>query len=261
MRFRNLCLCAALVWTCTVTAKPTLRIVTVEEPPASFLTANGKPDGVVVEMVQAIQRQLNDNTPIELMPEGRSVLTAQQHNNVLLFSFSRTAEREALYHWILPVLKKRWQIYLPPNSTRQLNSLADLRKLNAIGVVRGDVRESYLIQLGFTNLIAVTTHQQNLQMLRAGRVEAITADSLELAYQLNQQTDMPPPRLAMTLRSSDVYLMMPKNADPQLVQRWQQAAAELTQNGELEQIAINWQQRIEQDLHLRVGRSGHMLQF
>jgi polar amino acid transport system substrate-binding protein len=237
------------------------RIITVEEPPASFVLPDGQADGFVVDIVKALQRELHDTTPIELLPEGRAMLTAQQEPNVLLFSFSRTAERENLYHWLLPVLQKRWQIYLPAQSPLQLNSLADLRKLNAIGVVRGDVRESYLLQQGFTNLVAVTSHQQNLQMLNSGRVDAIAGDSLELAYQLRQNQQATALKLALTLRSSNVYLIMPKNADAGLAARWQHAAKTLQQRGELEQIAVQWQQRIQQELHINVQRDGHLLLF
>ncbi len=238
------------------------RIITVEEPPASFPQTNGQLDGFVVDLVKALQRQLNDESPIEMMPEGRAMLTAQQNANVLLFSFSRTAEREQQYHWILPVLRKQWQIYLPPQSRQQLRSLSDLRKLHAIGVVRGDVREAYLIQQGLTNLVAVTSHQQNLQMLQTGRVAAIAGDSLELAYQVRQQTHpLVAPKLALTIRSSDAYLMMPKSADTSLVRRWQQAAQALQQSGELELIAVQWQQRIQQELQLTVQRDGHLLLF
>lgn len=240
---------------------PAQRIITVEEPPASYSLPDGQVDGFVVDLVKALQRELNDSTPIELMPEGRAMLTAQQEPNVLLFSFSRTAEREKMYHWLLPVLQKRWQIYLPAQSQRQLQSLADLRKLSAIGVVRGDVRENYLLQQGFTNLVAVTSHQQNLQMLNYGRVDAIAGDSLELAYQLRQNDQAAPLKLALTLCSSSVYLIMPKNAETGLVKRWQHAAKTLQQHGELEQIAVQWQQRIQQELQINVQRDGHLLLF
>ncbi len=246
--------------------EPVARLITVEEPPASYNNAEQHPDGFAVEIVQAIQRQLGDSSPIELMPEGRAVLTAEQDSNVLLFSFSRTPEREARYHWLLPVVRKNWQIYQLPQQRRVLQNLSDLRKLEAIGVVRGDVRETFLIQQGFTNLVAVTNHTQNLQLLQSGRVEAIASDSLELAYLLRQQPSeslVPEllPKLAMTLSSSDAYLMMPKTAAPALVLRWQQAILALQRNGELAAIASKWQQRIEQDLQQKVQREGHLLLF
>ncbi len=262
LRYCLLCLCLVLSWQLRSAETPEMRIITVEEPPASFAGPAGTPDGFVVDIVKALQRQLKDQTPLELMPEGRAILTAQHEDNVLLFSFSRTAEREQQFHWVLPVLQKRWQIYLQAHSKLEVKSLADLRKLSAVGVVRGDVRESYLIQLGFTNLVAVTSHQQNLQMLNSNRVQAIVSDSLELAYVLRQQADrQTAPKLALTLRSSNVYLIMPKNADASLVARWQQAAETLQQRGELEQIAVQWQQRIQQELHINVQRDGHLLLF
>jgi polar amino acid transport system substrate-binding protein len=246
--------------------EPVARLITVEEPPASFNNSEQQPEGFVVDLVQALQRHLADSSPIELMPEGRAMLTAEQDSNVLLFSFSRTPEREARYHWLLPVLRKNWQIYQLPQQRRVLKNLADLRKLSAIGVVRGDVRETFLIQQGFTNLVAVTNHQQNLQLLQSGRVEAIASDSLELAYLLRQQPSeslVPEllPKLAMTLSSSDAYLMMPKTAAPALVLRWQQAILALQRNGELAAIASKWQQRIEQELQQKVQRKDHLLLF
>lgn len=257
-----LCLLAVLTVTSVSAAPASLRLITVDEQPANFTRSDGSMDGFAVEIVQALQRELNDQSRLEIMPEGRALLTAQQEHNVLLFSFSRTPEREHSFHWLLPVLKKRWQIYVHPQSQLKLQSLADLRKLAAIGVVRGDVRESYLMQQGFTNLVAVTTHQQNLQMLQNERVQAIVDDGIELAYVIKEQSSPQiVPKMAMTLRTSNVYIMIRKTADPQEVARWQQAVETLKLRGDLEQIAVAWQQRIEQELHITVQREGHLLVF
>lgn len=262
MKLLNFWLCLLVLLSPFEATSAPLRLITVDEQPANFRQADGSLGGFVFDMVQALQRELNDQSRVEVMPEGRALLTAQQEHNVLLFSFSRTPEREQSFHWLLPVLKKRWQIYVHPQSQLKLRTLADLRKLSAIGVVRGDVRESYLMQQGFTNLVAVTTHQQNLQMLQNDRVQAIVDDSIELAYAIREQTTSQiMPKLAMTLRTSTVYIMIRKTADPQEVSRWQQAVEALRLNGELEQIAVAWQQRIEQELHISVQREGHLLQF
>lgn len=242
-------------------AAPALRLITVEEPPASFAGTSGQPDGYVVAVVRSLQQLLHDQSPIELMPEGRAMLTAQQNPNVLLFSFSRTAERESQYHWILPVLRKRWQVVTRSDGPA-IHGLETLRRLGAVGVVRGDVREAYLIQQGLTNLVAVTSHQQNLQMLQSGRVQAIVADSVELAYEQKRQSNAGVSlRIAFTLRMSDVYLMIPKGADAGQVQRWQQAAQSLQDSGRLQVLADQWQERIEQELQQPLQRDGSLLVF
>lgn len=242
-------------------ATAALRLLTVEEPPASYRNQHGEADGFTVAVVKALQRELGEHQPIEIMPEGRALLTAQQDPNVLLFSFSRTPERESRYHWLLPVLQKRWQVVQrlghPP-----VRSLDALRRLPAVGVVRGDVREAYLQQQHLDNLVAVNMPLQALQLLQADRVQAIVIDQVELAHLLQQQAaGQPVVEATWTFHQSEVYLLIPRQASPLLVQRWMQAAQRLRQSGELEAIAVSWQQKIARELGFTVERRGHLLLF
>lgn len=242
-------------------AVPVVRLITVDEPPASYKNQHGELDGYAVAVVKALQRELADQQPIELMPEGRALLTAEQDPNVLLFSFSRTPARELLYHWLLPVLQKRWQI-VQRVGERSVSNLTTLCQLSAVAVVRGDVRESYLRERHCRNLVAVGTPQQALAMLQAGRVQALALDSVALAYLLRQQkTARPAVRVSWTFYQSDVYLIMPKQASAALVTRWQQAATSLVRSGELSRLAADWQQQLQRELGIEVQRQGHQLIF
>lgn len=242
-------------------ARPPVRLITVDEPPASYKNQHGALDGYAVAVVKALQRELADQQPIELMPEGRALLTAQQDPNVLLFSFSRTPARERLYHWLLPVLQKRWQI-VQRVGERTVSNLTTLCQLAAVAVVRGDVRESYLRDRHCRNLVAVGTPQQALAMLQAGRVQALALDSVALAYLLRQQKSAGPAvRVSWTFHQSDVYLIMPQQASAALVARWQLAVTSLVRSGELSRLAADWQQQLQQELGIEVQRQGHQLIF
>lgn len=236
--------------------RPPLRIITVDERPSAFIQ-DGQLTGFVFELVQALQNQLGDHSPIELLPEDQALQQAHQYGNALLFSFSRTPARESEFHWLLPVLQKRWLV-MTREPKPALRNLAQLRKLTAVGVVRGDIRETFLLHAGLTNLRRARDHQQNLLWLHNGEVEAIATDSLAVALPNGQNQ---PLSSAFELQQSEVYLVMPKTADQQLYQRCQHAILQLQQQGTLEKIAIRWQQRLQQQSTLTVNRAGIVLQF
>ena len=156
-----------------VLAAEPVRIITVIEPPASYVNAQGMVSGYATELVRALQQQLKDHSLIEVMPESRALLTAQQQANVLLFGFSRIASREKAFHWVMPLLHKRWIFYVRHSDPLQAASLQDLYALESIGVVQGDVRSEWLQALRFTNLQRSSSHLQNLHRLQAGRLRAI----------------------------------------------------------------------------------------
>jgi ABC-type amino acid transport substrate-binding protein len=94
-----------------ITFAEALTILTVEEPPSSYLDANGEPAGFSVDMVREIQDRINNSDAIQFVPETRALKTALGSPNVVLFSFSRTQERENQFHWIMLLIRKPWAMY------------------------------------------------------------------------------------------------------------------------------------------------------
>ena len=220
-----------------------LRIITVVEPPASYLDSHGHLTGFSVEVVQAIQRILNDKTQIEVMPEARAIHIARTEPNVLVFSFSRTESREKEFHWINHLSVKAWSVYALSSNPIQIQNLQQLRKVNAIGVVRGDIREEWLTQQGFNNLHPSVNHQQNIMRLRSGRLDLIAYESQGIQHLLLEEgLELQDIRPVFQLKRSDVYLLMSKKGtDMELVELWRQAAEKLKSSGEQQVIAEKWQ--------------------
>lgn len=238
-------------------AAPARQILTVIEPPASYLDSHGNLTGYAAAQVKALQQQMRDSHKIQLVPESRALLIASRQPHVLLFGFSRTAEREAHYHWIMPLLRKRWMVYVRHDSKLQPDSLAALRSLESIGVVRGDVREEWLKSQGFTNLQPSSSHAQNLARLYSGRLEAIVYEPQGMKY-LIQETALPADafRPVLQVQTSEVWLLMSGSTPAGEAALWQQAAEQLKQSGELEKISRHWQQQ----LRLRHGIDSELQQ-
>lgn len=221
----------------------TLRIITVVEPPAAYLDSHGKLTGFSVEVVQAIQRSLNDKTVIEVLPEARAIHIARTEPNVILFSFSRTAKREHEFHWLGQLSVKAWSVYALSSNPVQIQSLEELRKVKTIGVVRGDIREEWLLEQGFSNLHPSVNHQQNIHRLRSGRLDLIAYESQGIQHLLweegLQTSDV---KSVFNLKTSDVYLLMSKSGtDPKLMQSWKTAAEKFRRSGQQQFIAEKWQ--------------------
>lgn len=221
----------------------TLRIITVVEPPASYLDSHGQLTGFSVEVVQAIQRSLDDKTVIEVLPEARAIHIARTEPNVLLFSFSRTPTREVEFYWIGKLIVKTWSVYSLSSNPIQIENIEQLRKVKAIGVVRGDIREEWLTEQGFTNLHPSVNHKQNIHRLRSGRLDLIAYESQGIQHLLWEEgLEADDIKSVYQLKTSDVYLLMSKSGtDPELMQRWKSATEKFKRSGQQQFIAEKWQ--------------------
>jgi polar amino acid transport system substrate-binding protein len=225
-----------------------LRIITVVEPPASYLDSHGQLTGFSVEVVQAIQRSLNDKTVIEVVPEARAMHIARTEPNVILFGFSKTEKREHEFYWLGQLSVKSWSVYALSTNPVQIQSLEELRKVKAIGVVRGDIREEWLIEEGFLNLHPSVNHKQNIHRLRSGRLDLIAYENQGIQHLLweegLQTSDV---KSVFNLKTSDVYLLMSKpGTDPELWQLWKNAADKFRKSGQQQFIAEKWRMILKQ---------------
>jgi ABC-type amino acid transport substrate-binding protein len=133
------------------------------------------------------------------------------------------------------VLISNNQSHPNPNPIR---SLDEARALSSIGVVRGDIREEWLLAQGFTNLQASASHAQNLAQLHSGRLDAIAFEPQGLQYLTRERgQSLSAYRPSLQLHSSEIWLLMSRQTPAAEVARWQQAAEQLQQNGTLAAIA------------------------
>ncbi len=243
-------------------AEPILQIITVIEPPSSYLDSHGQLTGYATEQVRALQRQLQDRTQIQLMPESRALLTANRQPGVLLYGFSRTIDREPDYHWIMPLARKSWILYQRSTDPNPVRSLDEARALSSIGVVRGDIREEWLLAQGFTNLQASASHAQNLARLHSGRLDAIAFEPQGMQYLTREAgQSLSVYRPSLRFHSSEVWLLMSRQTPAAEVARWQQAAEQLQQNGTLATIASQWQLRLRHNEQIQCRLEGQLLTF
>ena len=208
-----------------------LEIFCEEDRPLQFKAPDGSLTGLAVEVVQEIQKRVGNTDPIQMVPWARGLKYLNEKPNTVLFSMGRTAERNNLYHWVGPIGEKSMGLYVKADSTLQIKSLDDAKKVRAIGVYRDDLRDQYLTQAGFTNLQRTNASVQNYRMLMMGRIDMFASSEFEVAD--NKYTDV---KLVFSFLQTQSFIALSKGTDTAVVTQWNNALAAMKKDGSFKAI-------------------------
>jgi polar amino acid transport system substrate-binding protein len=209
---------------CAFASAQSLSLYCEADRPLQFLDDQGKLTGMTVEIVKEIQRRVNNDDPIQVVPWSRGIDKINNNSNTLLFSMARTPERESLYQWIGPIMANVYGLYAKADSTLEINSIEDAKKIPLIGVYRGDIRDQNLTRLGFNNLDRASSNISSFKKLMMGRISVYT-DS-RLGVQSSAQTagySASDVKLVFELFKSELYIAASKNTDPSVIKKWNAA--------------------------------------
>lgn len=246
----------------TISFANEIRILSVDEPPANYLNEKNEPDGYAVDIINALKKEVGSKSEIEFTPEARAINLIRTQPNIILFSISRTPFRENDYRWIGPIFTKKWEVYTLKTSDFKVNNFEDLKTLPVIGLVRGDVREEWLINKKLTNLHSVTHHQQNIQRLLMGRVSAIVYEKSGLTQLMNEmKIDSSIIESIFTINEAPVYIAVSKRTSFKTFKVWQRAFENIKRNEKLKQISTLWQSRLMEDFKIESKISNQLLTF
>lgn len=117
-------LCALLIFWGTAAHAVTFKIMTEEYPPFNF-TEGGKLTGLSTEVVLQLAKNVGHPNDIEMLPWARAYGLIQQNEGLILFSMTRTEERENMFKWVGPVASNKWVFFAKKGSGVTLGSLAD----------------------------------------------------------------------------------------------------------------------------------------
>lgn len=217
-----------------------LQILTTEIPPIAF-TKDGKVTGFCTEVVEDIQRRLNNHASIQVLPWKRAYQMAQERPNTALYCTMRTAERENLFKWVGPVTTSQTNFYAKSGSTIRINNLEDAKKQGPILIPRGFYSYQYLQGLGFQNLEAVDSAQIMLKMLLAGRRSLMVLDS-QLLPSLLEKINARPEEVEMiqTALTTRSYVAFSKATADETVAKWQSALDQMKREGSFQRLHKNW---------------------
>lgn len=219
-----------------------VRILTEDFPPFGYV-ANGKLQGIGVEIVQLLMT-LNGlaSNDIEVFPWKRAYRLAKFRANVGLFSMSRIKQRETQFKWVGPLYSMQSSLFAQQDFQGEITTLEDARSAGSILVQAGGSSEQQLRSLGFTNLVPVQEPTRQLEMLLLGRASLLFTTDAAILYQLNKinlETSAIKPMLRV--RSSDFYLAFSKVTPDETIRKWQATLETLKKSGALQKIQAKYQ--------------------
>ncbi len=211
-----------------------IKIITCECPPLSY-KLNGKPSGPSVEIVRIIQQRLNTNEKIHVYPWARGYYMVQEQPNVVLFSTTRTTQRENMFKWVGPIVEKRFSFHSKKGSKIKINYLEDAKKYK-IGVIRSSNNEQFLISNGFKKLYPVVVEEQNLMKLKMGRIDLWYTDTAQSStLMINLSMEGVAKEIYVVQKSRSYYAFNLKTPDS-IVKEWQIALNHLRRTGAIRNI-------------------------
>ena len=151
---------------------PPIRVLTSEFPPYNY-NYNGVLVGVSVDVVRAVLAEAGVQAEIESVPWARAYQRAQADANILIFSITRTVERESLFKWVGTIAPVDYSFFARKDRGLRLNSLDGARQFR-IATAHDDVVDQLLDRLGFPHVEDVGgqgAYEQNVRKLLAGRVD------------------------------------------------------------------------------------------
>jgi polar amino acid transport system substrate-binding protein len=222
----------------------TLLGITENLPPLNYQDDQG-PQGFSVELLRLMAAQAGLNLEVHVLPWTRAVQMAEANANSVLFSLTRTPEREAQFQWVGPIARRRILIYkLASRSDLQLQQLDELGSAR-IGVVRDSAADRSLQAAGLRPGIQLEQgldDATNMRKLLAGRMEYITLLDWAAAWNL-RQLQLPYDTLRAVMEQdaarSYFYGLRP-DADPALVQSLQAALDRLRRDGRYERLRLRY---------------------
>jgi polar amino acid transport system substrate-binding protein len=222
-----------------------LRIVTEDLPPYSMMV-DDQVSGLSTEVVKALLAELGLQASIEIMPWARAYDLALHEQNVLIYSMTRSTEREALFHWVGTVAPVHWYLF---SSTTHPITLAQLGEAMGyqIGTVQADAGEDYLLEHGFSfkhNLQSSHKYELNYEKLKFARIDLWINDQYSASYLARQAGDDPAqtlvPSLPLTQLGDELSLAFSLGTPATTVERFRRGLETLHRNGTYDAIARKW---------------------
>ncbi|WP_374569592.1 substrate-binding periplasmic protein [Ideonella sp.] len=212
-----------------------VEVVTTDAPPFNMLDGQ-YPSGFATDILRESMQHAGLEPHIEFLPWPRALLRVKEDPNTLIYTISRTPEREDQFEWIGPFARHQGFFYkLSNRSDMRLDSLQDVRKYR-VATVRGDAQTDLMLKLDIVDqnlLQLVSDGDTTIRLLLAGRVDLVIANEIGMAWRmkLHGLSGTEVERTVMLVDNGGYYFAFGKGADPTLVARLRRGFAEVKDKG------------------------------
>lgn len=215
-----------------------LSLTTESYPPFNMEDRSGRITGISTEIVEVLLKRSDVSYTLELLPWNRAYTMALEQPATGVFSTTRTAEREALFKWVSPLIFNRWVLLQAPDSNIALTKLEDAKQYR-IGGYRGDAIAQYLEKQGF-KLDLVSRDELNAPKLIRKRIDLWATGDL-LGKHLAKQQGITGLKTVLVFREMPMGLALHAGTPDTLVEKLNATLRTLYEDGTVEAIQRKYQ--------------------
>jgi len=214
-----------------------LNLMSEDYPPYNYTNEKGLPTGISVDIVKDIIKKTGDKDNITILPWARSYHDIQIKKNQVLFSMTRTKQRENLFKWVGPLVSNNWVIFAKEGFNTKINSLDDLKQdIYTIGTYKDDACELYLKEKGFQNLSSVPDDILNVKKLVRNRINFWIAGEYQGMLKAKRVNKNYKIKKIFNVKKTELYIAFSKDISDDIIKKWQQELDKLKQDGRYQEI-------------------------
>lgn len=218
-----------------------LRIMTEEFYPFNFPDENGHLTGQSTDAVIGILGRMNQKADIEIIPWSEGYNIALSEHDAVLYSTTRTPEREELFKWVGPIGSYDYMLYAKNGSGIVINSLEAAKKAGSIAVVKDDARHQFLENNGFDNLIVCENYGECLRLLIYGDADMWLGTSVDAErIALEEGYDPLSLEAIYPVRTVELYIAFNPAVSDDVIERWQDALDSMKRDGTFDEICLKY---------------------
>ncbi|WP_372871554.1 substrate-binding periplasmic protein [Shewanella sp.] len=226
---RILLILAVLATACPVSAAEQLselHVMTEEYPPFNF-TRNGQLQGLAVDLLLKASAQSGSSiksADIRVFPWTRAYTLALHGKNNVLFSTTRTPEREQLFHWVGPISPIRLVLIARKESGIRIEQASQLPSYR-IGVVRDDIGEVTLTSMGLEDkLQSNASTDLLLKMMTRGRIDLWAYEETVARWLIKEAgMNFDDFEVVYVLKEAELYYAFSRDVSDSIIKRLQQS--------------------------------------
>ncbi|WP_025674901.1 substrate-binding periplasmic protein [Salinivibrio socompensis] len=217
-----------------------LDYITEVYPPFNY-EERGELKGIAVDFLEAATKAAGEpisRDQVKLQPWARGYATALSDPNTVLFSTTRTDEREDKFKWVGPITDTKIVVWAPKSKGITINNASDFTNYK-VGVVRDDVGEHLLRSMGVDQSVLRLSPKPDLlaKQLAAGRVDMWAYEENVSAYIMSQSNiDTSQFEVVHVLNESQLYYSLSNNTPDSYVEKLQAGVDQAIMDGTLDEI-------------------------
>ncbi|WP_448546919.1 substrate-binding periplasmic protein [Thalassotalea fusca] len=224
-----------------------ITFVTEDLPPLQIEQDTKPPIGAAVDIINWLINDAKLDATIKVYPWARSYEMALKEPNVVIFSILRSPDREPHFQWVGQIYTIR--SYFAALKTRQdisISSIEDAKKY-AVGSIRHDLAETYLLEKGFVpkkNLYVSSKYPILWQMLFSGRTDIAFTNSVLWQHEISH-TGLDPQKVKLVYEiediSSSLYIAASSTTSRTIVEKLTASLNKLKSSQHYHAILDKWQ--------------------